>query len=179
MKGSRVAARYAKSMIQLAKEQGSLEKVYGDMKDIKGTIHSNDELDIVLKSPLIKSEKKKQILVAIFKSTEKLTKSLLEQLVSQNREMHLELVASEFIAQYNVLKGIVIAKVTSAKQISDKDLKTLSASIKEQFNCSEVVIEEKIDEALLGGMIVRIGDKQIDDSIDRRIKDLKNELIQA
>ena len=179
MKGSRVAARYAKSMIQLAQEQGALEKVYANMKDIKGTIQSNEELDIVLKSPLIKPEKKKEILVTIFKTTEKLTHSLLEQLVGQNREMHLELVANEFIAQYNILKGIVIAKVTSAKKINDKDLKSLSASLKEQFNCSEVVIEERIDETLLGGMIVRIGDKQIDNSIDRRIKDLKNELIQA
>ncbi|HSH66987.1 MAG TPA: ATP synthase F1 subunit delta [Bacteroidia bacterium] len=173
MEGTRVAARYAKSFIDLTMEQGVLEQAYADMKLIAEVSAENPELIALLKSPIIKTDKKQAILKDIFGSKiNKLTSTYLQLITSRRRETYLPEVAEEFINQYKEKKKILTAVIITADGIDDDIREKVMELVKNSSN-SEVVLKEKINKAIIGGFILRIGDKQVDASIARKLNNLK------
>ncbi len=173
MEGTRVAARYAKSFIDLTMEQGILEQAYADMKLIAEVAEQNPELISLLKSPIVKTEKKQVILKEIFGSKiNKVTTAYLNLITSRRRETYLPEVAEEFINQYNEKKKILTAVIITANGIDDNIRQRVIDVVKQSGN-SEVILKEKIDKALIGGFILRVGDKQVDTSIARKLDNLK------
>jgi F-type H+-transporting ATPase subunit delta len=173
MEGTRVASRYAKSFIDLALEQGILEKAYADMKFIAEVSRTNHEFVTFLKSPIINADKKQAVLKAVFSDkVNKVTDSYIQLIAAKKREMFLDQIAEEFINQYNEKKKILKAVVTTASGIDDATRKQVMNLVKGASE-SEVVLEEKIDKNIIGGFIIRVGDKQIDASIARKLSNLK------
>ena len=176
MKGTRVSSRYAKSLLGIAKEQGGLEQSYADMKLISETCENNKELMLLLKSPIVKADKKIQVLDAIFsKKVGKLSMSFVQTIARKGREGLLYIIAVEFQNQYKVEKNIVTAVVTSASGLDEKLRKKVLELVKQSVD-SEVELIENQDKGLIGGFIVRLGDKQVDASIHRKLIDLKKSL---
>ncbi|MEO6904615.1 MAG: ATP synthase F1 subunit delta [Bacteroidia bacterium] len=174
MVGTRIASRYAKSFIELAMEQGVLEEVYADMKLILETTKTSPDLVALLKSPIIDTNKKAVILKEIFETKiNKLTLSYIQLIINKKREEHLVTIAQEFIIQYKEKKKILTAVITTAFGIDDITRKKVMEVVKGTGN-NEVVLEEKIDKDIIGGFILRVGDKQIDASIARKLINLKN-----
>lgn len=174
MRDIKVSSRYAKSLLDLAKEQNSVDAVYKDMVDVYQTCQSSKELVLLLKSPIVKSDKKKSILTAVF--GDKLSKTgiaFINILITKKRESLLESVAASFIAQYKTLKNIQIAKVVSAIPLTNDLRDKVIALVKDAVKANEIEIEEKVDPEIIGGLIVRVGDKQVDESIKRKILDLE------
>lgn len=175
MEGTRAASRYAKSFIDLASEQGTLEKAYADMKYIAEVCKGNHEFISFLKSPIIKTDKKQAVLKAVFEGKlNKITEAYVHLITAKRREMYLAEIAEEFINQYNHKKQILKAVVTTANGIDDATRKQVLSMVKGASQ-SEVVLEEKINKDIIGGFIIRVGDKQIDASIARKLEDLKRE----
>lgn len=173
MQGTRVAARYAKSFIDLALEQGVLEKAYEDMKLVTEVSKQNHDFVSFLKSPVIKTDKKQEVLKAIFSGkVSKVTEAYIHLITAKKREIYLDEIASEFINQYNNKKQILKAVVTTASGIDDATRKQVLNLIKGS-GTSEVILEEKINKDIIGGFIIRVGDKQIDASIARKLSNLK------
>jgi len=173
MQGTRVASRYAKSFIDLTMEQGVLEKAYADMKQIVSICKTNHEFVTFLKSPIIKTDKKLAVLKEIFEGKlDKVTATYINLITSKKREMYLPDIAAEFIHQYNIKKQILKAVVTSANGIDEITRKKIMELVKEK-NTSEVIIEEKIDKNIIGGFIIRVGDKQVDASIAGKLNNLR------
>ena len=173
MEGTRVAARYAKSFIDLTMEQGVLEKAYADMKQIAAICKSNPDFVTFLESPIIKTDKKIAVLKEIFEGKlDKVTFAYISLITNKKREKFLAEIAAEFLNQYNTKKHILKAVVTSANGIDDITRKKIMELVKE-INTSEVIIEEKIKKEIIGGFIIRVGDKQVDASIARKLNDLK------
>jgi F-type H+-transporting ATPase subunit delta len=173
MQGTRVASRYAKAFIDLALEQGLLEQAYNDMKFILNLCESNHDFAVFLKSPVIKTEKKQAVLKQIFEGKlNKITDDFIMLMSSKKREIYFIETALEFINQYKDYKKILTAVVTTAKGIDDDIRKKVMAIVKGSGN-SEVVLEEKINENIIGGFILRVGDNQVDASIARKLNDLK------
>jgi F-type H+-transporting ATPase subunit delta len=85
----------------------------------------------------------------------------------------LESVAESFIAQYKTLKNIQIAKVVSAVPLTNELRDKVIALVKGAVKANEIEIEEKVDPEIIGGLIVRVGDRQVDESIKRKILDLE------
>src|ERR1700754_2432951 len=111
---SRVASRYVKSLLDLAVSQSSLEKVHEDMQLFSATIDKSRDLELMLKSPVIKHDKKNAILAAVFKSkVTPLTMAFIDILTKKNREPLLTEIANEFHNAYNAHKGIGKASVTT------------------------------------------------------------------
>src|SRR5690606_13352037 len=100
-------------------------------------------------------------------------------LATQKREAALEGILQSFIAQYNAKNNIAEVQLITATEISDSLREQLLEKIKQSYNFSSVTLEEKIDKDLIGGMLIRIGDKQLDESIRRRLKDVHQELLNA
>jgi len=175
MADTRVASRYVKSLLSLAVEQGVVEAVHNDMQFFNKVCHSNRDFVLMLKSPIIRHEKKKEILNKLFKGrVHALTMSIIEILTKKNREPLLPAIATEFHNAYNVYKGIGKASIISTVPVDDALRAELVAIVKKLSNMKQVELEEKVDKDLIGGFILNVGDRQIDASIKNKLKVLKN-----
>jgi F-type H+-transporting ATPase subunit delta len=173
MQGTRVAARYAKSFIDLTQEQGVLELAYSDMKSIADLCKSNHDFVTFLKSPIIKTDKKQAVLKEIFAGKlNNVTDAYLQLITAKKREVYLDEISLEFINQYKEKKKILTAVVTTANGI-DEVIRKKVMDIVKGASTSEVVLEEKINKEIIGGFIIRVGDKQVDASIATKLNDLK------
>lgn len=174
MAGSRAAIRYAKAVLRLAEEQNSAEQVNADMKHIAKTIADNAELLQMLRSAVIKTELKKSILKEIFPDINSISSEVFNVLIANKRLSILGDVASKYNDLYDKAKGREKATVTTAVPISSElELKVLS-KVKELTN-KAVELENIVDESILGGFILRIGDKQYNASISDQLNKLKRE----
>lgn len=169
----RIASRYAKSLLSLADEQGTLEAVHGDMKLFSKIIEENRDFELLLKSPVVLSTKKLAILNQVFKGkVNDLTLKIFDILTRKKRESYLPAIATEFHHQYNVNKGIAEAEVTTTFALDDK-LRKEFKSVVAKVSGKSVELTEKINEDLIGGFVLKIGDRQIDDSISARLSALR------
>jgi F-type H+-transporting ATPase subunit delta len=173
MEGTRAASRYAKSFLDLALEQGVLDKAYADMKYIAEVSKGNHEFNSFLKSPIIKTDKKQSVLKAVFSGKlDKVTDAFVQLITAKRREMYLGEIAEEFLNQYNAKKQILKAVVTTASGI-DEATRSKVLELVKGTGQNEVILEEKIDKNIIGGFIIRVGDKQIDASIARKVNNLR------
>lgn len=176
MTGTRAAVRYAKATLSLAKDQNVANVVNDDMKVIRQTIAGNKELETFLQSPVIKSDVKKASLKEIFSSIHAVTAGLIDMLVDNKRVMLLEATAEKYIIQYDALMGKQVAKVTTAVPLTAE----LEAKILDKVKAltgNEATIENTVDESILGGFILRVGDLQYNASVASKLQNLKRELI--
>lgn len=171
---SRVASRYVKSLLDLAVTQKALDKVHADMQLFASTIGKSRDLELMLKSPVIKHDKKNAILSSIFKSkVNALTMAFIDILTKKNREPLLPEIAKEFHNAYNAYKGIGKASVTTTVPMDAKTRAEFESIVKKLSNRKEVELEEKVDKDLIGGFVLNVEDKQIDASIKNNLKKLK------
>ena len=173
MKGHRAAVRYAKSFMQIAKEKSLLDELKADVEGILNAIRESEELSI-------KIDKKKVILDKIFKSKiNDLSLRFIMQIADQKREGLLEVICEEFIRQYNIEHNIAKVHLSTATKLNDAQRKEVLNFIDKNYDFKSVNLVETVDEDLIGGLILRIEDKQIDGSIKRKLQDIKQELIHA
>jgi len=177
MSVSIVASRYAKSLIELAKEQNVLEAVYQDMLLFKDTADKNRGLMLALKSPVVRHEKKSGILNALFKErVSPVSFAIFDIITRKNREAILDEIAVEFIKAYNVHKGIEKATVVTPTPLTD-ELRKQFSDIVAKATGKTVELAEKVDNALIGGYVLTVGDRQIDASLRSRLNELKLQLV--
>jgi F-type H+-transporting ATPase subunit delta len=168
-----VAHRYAKSLLDLAIEKNVVDAVHKDMCTFQDTCEGSYDLVLAFKSPIVRHDVKLAILTKLFKSTfHEVSFAIFEIITKKNREKFLPLIAKQFIALYTEYKGIQKADVTSASPLTAEQ-KTQVTKIIKEYTGKEVELTEHIDETLIGGFVLRVGDKQIDDSIRRKLNDLK------
>jgi F-type H+-transporting ATPase subunit delta len=169
---TKVAKRYAKSLIDLSKEQGVLEAVNNDMKMFVEVGKENRELLLLLSNPIINVDKKLSILEKIFGSKfNKMTMAFFKIVVNKRREYYLFEIAKAFLSQYKLYKGIQTAEITSAIGLDD-DLRQKVYELIRKGSDSEVELIEKVDKSLIGGFVLRMGDQQYDASIASDIRKL-------
>src|SRR5687768_4618268 len=120
MLNPRIATPYAKSLLDIANEQGQLETVYADMQFLHKAITGNRELLNLLRSPVVKSDVKNKIMTAITEaSISPLTASFNKLLISKGRETYLPEIIVAFIQQYKAYKNIHVVKLSTATPVSD------------------------------------------------------------
>ncbi len=176
MSSIRIATRYAKSLLELAVEQGKLEQVYTDLNFLQSAT-KNREFALVLKSPIIKPDKKTALLESIFGGKiDVLTMTYLRLLVSKNREMHLPEIVDEFTAQYKRLKKITSICVVTATPMSADVMNDLrNKLLASDLTSDNVEIETKIDPTLIGGFVLEFDNKRYDASVAHKLEQMKKE----
>lgn len=174
MKQTRAAIRYAKAVLNLAIDTNEADNVNKDMLLIAETIEANKEVEIMLNSPVIKASAKKDTLLAIFSNLNPISKGLINQLVENKRLAILENIAKQFTIIYDHHKGTQVAKVTSAIPLTDELKEKVLDKVKEIVG-KKVTLENIIDPSIIGGFILRIGDKQYDASISGKMNNLRRE----
>lgn len=175
MAGNRIASRYAKSLLDLTVEKGLLDAVQADMHVLDAAIEGSRDLQLLLSSPTIKEDKKNAILAQIFKGkVSDLTMSFITLLTQKGRESVLGAVVNSFIDQVRAYKGIVLAEVVSAVALDAASLQKVQ-TVAAQLAGKQIELVQKVDSDLIGGFILKVGDKQVDHSVLGKIKSLKRE----
>ncbi|MCL5127289.1 MULTISPECIES: ATP synthase F1 subunit delta [unclassified Algibacter] len=174
MAGARAAIRYAKALLSLASDQNTADAVGNDMKLISNTLATSLDLSEALQSPVIPSSIKKSTLLEVFKNSNNLTNNLIDTLITNNRINILGDIAVKYSQLLDKSKGIEVATVTTAVALTDTLKKSVLAKAK-TFTGKDVEVENIIDENIIGGFILRIGDLQYNASIANQLNKLKRE----
>lgn len=172
---SRAAIRYAKAVLEKANEGNIGNVVFDDMQSVAATLKGSKELRSVLKSPVVKAEDKKEALIKIFENNSEITKALIQILTANKRINLLGDVAESYIDLYNESQGVKVAEVTTAVPLSSELETEVLAKVKHLTGSTQVTIQNKIDESILGGFILRVGDLQYDASIANKLGKIKRE----
>lgn len=175
MSGTKAALRYARAILNFAVEQHKEDTVNNDMLIIVNTLQESNDLQQMLKNPILKNNLKKETLKAIFSSNvSPLTINSINLLIDNNRLDILNEVAKKYTIIYDELKGKEIAKITTAIPLNDTLNKQVLNKVKE-ITGKQASIENIINPDILGGFILRIGDVQYDASIANKLQSLKRQ----
>jgi len=175
MAETKVARRYAKSLLSLGAEQGVTDALYNDIQLLLSTIKASKPLAAMLKNPIIHSFKKDAVLKSLFGDhMNKLTLAFMDIITRKGREFYLEDIAISFQSLYNESKGIRSAKVISAVHLNDELRKRLKEIVIKETG-GTVQMNEVIDPNIIGGFILRWDDKQIDSSVIKMLSDIRKE----
>lgn len=174
MRGTRVSNRFAKALLDLAVEQGKLEAVKEDMALVAKACVDSKDLLLLMKSPIINSSKKQSILKEIFAGkVDNMTMMFIDLMIEKKRENYIAEIAFSFANQYRKHKNIIKAVVKTAHGVDDTLRAKLLTMVKAQAN-GEIELVEEVDKDLIGGFILRVGDNQVDASVQSSLNRLKN-----
>lgn len=169
-----VAARYAKSLLDLAQERGLTETIYKDMLMFRETLTQSRPLRLMLKNPIVRAEKKTTVVRQIFSGrVDTLTMTFLDIVGKKNREGIVDAIAEEFIKQYDRIKGVERATVITTVPLTDAQREEFKKIVLDYTKGNQVELDEKIDSKLIGGYVLRLGDRQIDGSIRNQLNEIR------
>lgn len=176
MGSTRAAIRYAKAILEIADSKSVANLVSNDMSLIASTINSNAELNAFIQNPTITVEVKESALLEVFANANGVSKSLFHLLLENKRFEILEDIAVEYNKLFDIMNGVEVAKVTTAIPMDAALEAKVSAKISTFSSSKKITIENTVDPSIIGGFILRIGDKQYNASIANRLQVLKREL---
>ncbi|OQY96442.1 MAG: ATP synthase F1 subunit delta [Sphingobacteriales bacterium UTBCD1] len=173
MPNPRLAARYAKSLVDLSIERGQLENIIKDMQWLQLLCRESREFVNVLRSPIINLEKKDRIIDAVIKNNvSELTMIFAHLLVKKGRESHLPEIISSFIDQYKEYKHIYTVKLTTAAPLSEELKSAIVKQIQTVSEMKNIELETAVKPELIGGFVLQAGDKLVDASISYDLKEI-------
>src|SRR5688572_8966186 len=173
MPNPRLASRYAKSLLDLAVEKGVLEKTYADIQVMEQICKGNRDFVNLLRSPIVKSDAKRKIVEAVTKGKiSELTTAFNALLVGKGRESILPEIITAFISQYKEHKNIHIVKLITAVPVSEEVKTAIVKQVKKAGGIENIELDEKVDESLIGGFILQLGDKLVDASISYDLRNI-------
>ncbi|WP_297336559.1 ATP synthase F1 subunit delta [Algoriphagus sp.] len=179
MTNHRVASRYAKSILELSLEKGLLEEVYADFKKLISFSEENREFGLILKNPIVSSDKKLTVLQALFaKDTQEMTVKFFEIVARKNRADVLIEVAKAFQELYNLHQSIQVAELTTTYPVESAQKAVFENLVKEISGKKTVQFIEKVNPELIGGFVLKVNDRLLDESLKSKLNALKIEFSQ-
>jgi F-type H+-transporting ATPase subunit delta len=174
-----IALRYAQPLLDLALEKGIADDINRDMELLRDACDASYELKAILSNPVIRGYKKLGILKAIFeKEVNPLTLSFFDVIDRRNREEALYTTSVEFIRLYKEHKGIVNATVITASPLTDTLRQDLVTKLTKELG-KQVELTEQVDTSLIGGLMIKVGNSLVDNSIRTALKRLKMNFVQS
>lgn len=172
--------RYADALLELAISEGKCEEYLEEVKVLLQVLGENTELQSLYVNPKITLEEKLALTDSCFsKSFSKDIVGLVSLIVKNGRSAFLEKILECFVLEAKEYLKIAIVKITSAKDLTDSQLKALEQKILETTDYKSAEISVTVDESLIGGMMVRIGDRIIDNTIKTKLDNMAKSLRQV
>jgi len=173
MSQTRIARRYAEALMLSAEDLHQTEVVGRDLVRLRDLIRESRDFQLFLRSPVIKTEKKQEVLQTVFGSKlHALTNQVLQLLAEKGREDVLPALVEEFFRFQDERHGIVRMALRAAVELTDDQ----TARIRERFESltrKKVEIEFSVDRALQGGFVARVGDTVFDGSVRHQLEVLR------
>lgn len=178
MPNPRLASRYAKSLIDLARVTNQLEPVFRDLQYLHATCKGSRELTNFIKSPVINADKKTKIFKVLFDGRiSQLTSEFCNLLIKKGREIYLPEIASEGIRQYRHINNIRQVSITTAAPINESLKNEIIAKIKQEIPDKQIELSTKVREELIGGFLLETDNNLFDASILRDLNDIKKQFL--
>jgi len=177
LKGA-VAGRYAEALYEIAVKEKLVDQLEEELTAVVGVFNSSEQLNKILLHPRITAAEKREVLDNLFKERiSEVAMSFLGLLVERHREMYLSDITEYFTGLANKARNISDVNVTSAVELTSEEKKRLDATMA-KCTGKKVKLSYKVDQSLLGGLLVRVGDKVIDGSVRTRLATLREHLRQ-
>lgn len=176
---SAVAKRYARALYEVANEKQAIDTTEVELNQITDIIKQSDELNMLLTHPKVTAAEKKGILNELFAGkVSETTLSFLNLLLERGREDELNDIAKQFTELSNEARGFADATVITAKPLTEAELEKVAEQFGQKVN-KKLRVATKIDPSIIGGIIVRIGDRLYDGSIKGKLARFTQQIKQA
>ena len=172
--GDLIADRYSSALYDLVSENKVTDSVLENFKSIKKLIDNNKQLYLLIRSPLILSNDKLEILLKLTSSLNlnEISITFLKVVSNNKRFASLQSIISQFINIIAIKRGEVLADVTSADELSDEQRLNVKDQLKNILG-DKLLLNFKVDKKIIGGLIIKVGSKMIDTSLASKINKLK------
>ena len=173
-----IAQVYARSLFEVASEQGKLDVVKQQLDEIATALHENRQLAVFFFSPYFSSEEKKDGLHRAVEGADPVVQNFLEALIERHRMPVIFRIRADFETLYDKTNKLLPVTVTSAVELDQETIESLGRRIGEQTG-NEIELSSKVDPEILGGIVLRVGNFIMDASIRTRLEQLRREVAQA
>lgn len=172
-----VAKTYGDALFELAVEEQTVDLLENEVQGILLVLKDNIELNKLMNHPKITKEEKNKIIEEIFKGriSDELT-GFLHIIVTKDRYNEITNIFEYFIHRVREFKNIGLAYVSSAVELKEEQKAELVRKLLQITKFNQIDVNYTIDQALIGGMIIRIGDRVIDSSIKTRLHEMSKSL---
>lgn len=169
--------RHAQAILQLALKDNSLEQWLADLKRLEG-IAANTTFRVVLESPRLSLQEKLSVLKEPLQGLDPLAMNLLALLSSRGRLRLIPGIAAEYGRLVNAQRGLEAAEVITAIPLEEGEVKALAGRL-EALMGKKLSVSARVEPAILGGVVARVGDQLLDGSLRSRLKALRKSLVEA
>lgn len=177
MIASRITRRYAKALFNMANEKNLLDRISEDLKLIKNVCDESDDFIRLVDSPVIQISEKRQVFSQLFENkVHSLSYYFFQLLLEKNRENFLPDIIQHFMNLIDESKGILRGHLLSAFPLTEKQFDSLKSRLN-YITGKKVILDQKVDTALLGGFIVTLQDTVIDTSIKNQLTKIRDRMI--
>lgn len=177
MLANQLATKYAQAIFEIADEKQLLDQVEAELTMVENQINTYSDLSTLIYHPQVLPQAKKETLNQIFgQEVMDFVLTFLMLLVDKRRETILPAIIREYVKLANGARNIVEAQVTTAMPFEPEQQAALITKLS-LVTGKKIVLKTQIDKAIIGGIIVKIGDKLIDGSVVRQLETLKNALL--
>ncbi|MCR4692134.1 MAG: F0F1 ATP synthase subunit delta [Lachnospiraceae bacterium] len=173
-----VSKTYGEALFEIAIEENKLDEFLEEASLVLKLISENPDFSKLMNHPRIDMEEKVRVVENVF--GDKLSKEitgLMRLIVQKDRYSEVEDILTWFVKQVKQEKGIGEALVTSAAELSDQQKKQIEDRLLATTGYKQMEMKYTVDESLIGGLMIRIGDRVVDSSIKSRLSDMKKELM--
>ncbi|MGC5324978.1 F0F1 ATP synthase subunit delta [Brevibacillus sp. SYSU BS000544] len=171
-----VSKRYARALFEVAKERGLIDSIEVELKSVVEAVNQNAELTKILMHPHIPAEDKKQLIKDVFQAqVADETLNFIGVLIDNGRESELTSIAASYVGLANEERGIADAVVTTAKPLNQEEEAQLADRFGKLIN-KTLRIQTVVDPSIMGGVVVKIGDRLYDGSIKRKLEHFAHQL---
>ena len=179
MDQSAITVRYAKAFFSAAKEKKELDKLKSDILLVLQVCKTSKDFILLLESPVVKTSKKAKLISTIFNGKiDGLTLNFLLLIVENKREVHIPGICRNFLDLTRKDQNIKSAVLTTASEIGADTLKKIEQLLAAELNTS-VELSTQVNADILGGLVIRIEDKQYDASVATQLKKIKQSLLET
>lgn len=179
MDQSAITVRYAKAFFSAAKEKKKLEKLKTDMQLVYEVCSTSKDFILLLESPIVKTSKKAKLVSTIFsEKIDELSMNFLLLIIQNKRDIHIPGICRNFLDLTRKDQNIKSAVLTTASEVDATTLKKIEQLLAKELNAS-VELATRINPDILGGLVLRIDDKQYDASVSTQLKKIKQSLLET
>lgn len=173
-----IAKRYAVALFELSKECDKMDLFYDEVSIICTAINQNEEFETVLDHPTISGDEKFEMMKKAFQGASQEVLGLIEIVIKKNRENELVEILKSFLDLVNEFKGIILASVYSAKALNETQIENIKENLSKKLD-KQIVMQTFIKPELIGGLLINVDGKVIDNSIKKSLQDIKKNLLNS
>ncbi|MCM1386554.1 MAG: F0F1 ATP synthase subunit delta [Bacillus sp. (in: Bacteria)] len=175
-----ISKTYGDALFELAVEENKVDSLLEEIEQLQKVLKENDEFGKLMTHPKINKEEKLQVVTNVFKG--RISDELLgfiTIIISKDRYQEIDEILEYFLAEVKKYKGIGVATVTTAVPLREEQCKQIEQKLLDTTDYRSMEMNYKLDAALIGGMVIRIGDRVVDSSISTKLSELQKDLLKV